>query len=528
MSCCEPSVSPLSSGSIGPVLSEMLSVADAAALSAATSVGTQEGTAVFVRTYRAYFVSTNLATPATVAANEVLTHASGGNWRWERMEVPHPTWARQDAWFIYPGAGSDEADGLTSGTAISTFAELARRVGKRWFQRNYGTTNNPALRSIVVQLVGTAVVDEVVTLDILQDRNVTMSLLGVRTLATSTTVNGAPTAQSGNTPGAVTGASWTTASEVGRLIRNVAADSYTWGAKDNGASSLRVGPWVGASQTSAIGIQGGAPAAPVDGGALETYTISQMPNLNLRMGGGNSTRGIIVQDIEFTSYLSIAAVGGQHVFNRCRWSGSTIRFSGGLFGFDNCCFPTNPSAAVGNDSHCVAYFNACVFLSATWTAATSAKRCEVVVTNGSLFQTTSIQMSKVELRTNNTLYGSAALFCDTATEPVQISAGGSLRTSSPLAGTNITGYGVRLTGAARLEVDNAVVNLITGSLGDFCFGRASALPATRTSVISRDPATGLEGTARTLSWTNLAAAYGSGGFGGCANDTVTGCLATIN
>lgn len=45
--------------------------------------------------------------------------------------VNEPSWSGQATWYVDPASGSDDNSGLTSGTALATFAELQRRWGER-------------------------------------------------------------------------------------------------------------------------------------------------------------------------------------------------------------------------------------------------------------------------------------------------------------------------------------------------------------------------------------------------------------
>src|SRR5690242_19776786 len=95
---------------IGPVLSELLSVANIAALAPLTY---GDGTGIYVRTVRDYFVY-RAASTATVDGITVAAHASGTG-RWERLNIPHPSWAQQAAWYLNASA-SPAVSSVPAGT----------------------------------------------------------------------------------------------------------------------------------------------------------------------------------------------------------------------------------------------------------------------------------------------------------------------------------------------------------------------------------------------------------------------------
>lgn len=111
-----------SAGQIGPVLSELLSVANIAALAPLTY---GDGTAIFVRSVRDFWVY-RAGSTATADAITVVAHASGTG-RWERLCIAHPSWVQQAAWVITPSTGDDENEG-GSGAPLRTAAELERRL----------------------------------------------------------------------------------------------------------------------------------------------------------------------------------------------------------------------------------------------------------------------------------------------------------------------------------------------------------------------------------------------------------------
>lgn len=113
----QPSVSEL-----GPVLSSLLSVATIADLAPLTY---GDGTGIYVRSVRDYWVY-RAASTTTADAITVVAHSSGTG-RWERLNMAHPSWARQTDWAISEASGADEASG-TAASPLRTSAEFNRRT----------------------------------------------------------------------------------------------------------------------------------------------------------------------------------------------------------------------------------------------------------------------------------------------------------------------------------------------------------------------------------------------------------------
>lgn len=68
---------------------------------------------------------------STATIDGITIVAANGSGRWERINLGSVEWRIRDTWYIDPSLGNDESSGLTSGTAIKTFAELVRRWGPK-------------------------------------------------------------------------------------------------------------------------------------------------------------------------------------------------------------------------------------------------------------------------------------------------------------------------------------------------------------------------------------------------------------
>lgn len=66
---------------------------------------------------------------SALTTDGITVIAANGPGRWERSNLGSVDWRSQATWYVDAVAGNDERNGLTSGTALKTFAELTRRWG---------------------------------------------------------------------------------------------------------------------------------------------------------------------------------------------------------------------------------------------------------------------------------------------------------------------------------------------------------------------------------------------------------------
>lgn len=224
---------------------QFASVANGAALSALDITAIPEGTSIYVLTYKARF-TLDKTTTRTADPDRVLASPSPTSW-WIRSEGSgDPFWQSQAAWYIDPSVlhgGSDENDGLTSGTPIKSIAEWRRRVkGARYTSDVVIRVLSASTNSDDGLFYGFTTTDQALT---------KVVLLGVPTLVFSGTIT-AYQAYSGNTRGSITDASipvsWTTSGGVSsssgsRFVRKVGSGirHYACLAKDLGANTVQMG-----------------------------------------------------------------------------------------------------------------------------------------------------------------------------------------------------------------------------------------------------------------------------------------------
>jgi hypothetical protein len=113
---------------------DSISSSSVANLTELAALSPSEGSLVFVQTLRDYFsfsaTSTLTADSITVVDSTVTTG------KWERKKLASDMWAYQSTWYINATTGNDENNGLTSGTALKTHAELQRRLQNAEIKQN--------------------------------------------------------------------------------------------------------------------------------------------------------------------------------------------------------------------------------------------------------------------------------------------------------------------------------------------------------------------------------------------------------
>lgn len=97
-----------------------------AALSASSVTTDNNGEFAYVLSVKDLWIY-NSSSALTTDGITIIT--ANGPGRWERSNLGSVEWRSQITWYVDPVAGNDERNGLTSGTALKTFAELTRRWG---------------------------------------------------------------------------------------------------------------------------------------------------------------------------------------------------------------------------------------------------------------------------------------------------------------------------------------------------------------------------------------------------------------
>ena len=291
-------------------------------LSTVDDLAIDNGALVWVESRKRYFMLDKLNTDALLDGQVVATKSGAG--RWVSLD-----WTSSIHWaivyaavFIDPAAGSDDNDGLNAGTALKTFAELARRVPvlRQSIAVNYNSATSPAATDVLAW-------NPIVR----WDRNLTatvpaVSINGVITagalpagatgiLATSSNVVGNVPAQISDTGGA--GVAW----PVGTLLE--ATSGASSGARsyvmlDEGAGVASVGVW-----RNAAGTANATPPAPGD--TYRVITLTQVPNVELTGTAFFTLKNLHVLEWSQTAQCDSPAI----TFNLCKLLFTTFAPAGG-------------------------------------------------------------------------------------------------------------------------------------------------------------------------------------------------------
>lgn len=225
-------------------VSSYLTVATIAALTALNVAALPDGTTVWVRSLKDFFVI-RTAADATDATNFLVVASSDAARRWFRQCQSSAEWATTLTWFVDPAGGNNENAGATVGAPLRTLSELERRL------RGQTVIGNQT----VTLAAGTfAQVDPIrVTWNVQTSTfgRGTLTIQGTRTVAASYTL----TAVTGQNGAAAAGgqellvtAVGMGAAEVDQLIRFQTAGgafrAIGWGKRDVGGGQISVSnPW---------------------------------------------------------------------------------------------------------------------------------------------------------------------------------------------------------------------------------------------------------------------------------------------
>jgi len=218
----------------GALSSATATFATVAQLEAVDETTYQDGAYVSVASLRAIFMLV-IGSPAS---NDDITIVKtlGNTGMWHRVQAPCNYWLLQSTWHIN-SAGDDENDGLTSGTALKTIGEFARRIRGGSIQQNTTVYVKSSFTTEDVELHVSLAPG--VTLQIYDDAP-TVAASG--TLSSVTNSSGATsTLTSATDSGLAT--SWTASSLVRALLKvdkGGGAYAYCWVEKDLGAKAARL------------------------------------------------------------------------------------------------------------------------------------------------------------------------------------------------------------------------------------------------------------------------------------------------
>jgi len=250
---------------------------------------------------------------------------------WCRKEDDSGAFNTQLVWYVNSVTGSDNNDGLTSGTAIKTFAQLRERVGTPWYL--------PAAQ-VDIYVSGVFPLPDTLELDIEQQETTSVVFHGAESV-----VAHVPTgftaktdmARGTNTRPDVTEASvnWTTYE--GLLIKDTATSpaKYAWISADLGAGQARTSAWLAFDPVSTTINPAAATVAVSDPFSIVIGPRIYYTSIKVRPINRMASACVIFDNIDLYWEFEAYAPGGVILLSNCRLPlGAT--YGPGLTVMQNC------------------------------------------------------------------------------------------------------------------------------------------------------------------------------------------------
>jgi hypothetical protein len=436
--------------------------------------------------------------PLTVDNIDVYATANGGTSRWLRTNVKSFIPSSQATWFIDPSAGNDENDGLGSGTAIKTFAELLRRTAKTF------------LASTTITLLGSLPSSDPFSLDdVLLGQSVQILVTGAPTTARTGTISAQTAISPGtNTPQSGTDGVISWAADVKKRFRNTTAgprlDQLSWVAKNSGGGAARF------SRMASIPLTLGSVATVSVGlNTSDTYEIQDlvsvtMPRMSIRAIPGASVVGACIEfrNIQFNRANTLNFDPETYensvltIFKGCRFDGYIVTAgpTSAQVWFVQCCF-TLAFILSGNFV---------IFLNGAFIGLIA---CQIRGPSLAQFVgDTLIQgCNPLEVRMGSDVENDSGLsIFDGSDIGMKIFEGAAMRGGGRLWGSGNAGVGLQVQGDGRYNYATAQAPLITGSGGDFRCGN------TALGLVMINPTSGAALASINQTWTLLGTALPTG------------------
>jgi len=449
----------------------------------------------------------------------------------------------QDSWYIdtanASGTALDTNDGHTSTTALRTHAELLRRWGPAPRFGLYVNIYELSDMSGSDPMRFALAVDDNYWVSWYLSPNITIGS-GSTSVQTGTFSSVTNLAASSNTATQATdslGRSWTTL--LGKRVRDLTSGAIAWPVKDLGSGAVRLTPpstwfddFTDFPTTTTFGT--------VHTYRVETLRKAYVSEISLTSGTANSGSNgkLWIQDADFqnTSAIVVNSTGPSVTFRGCHFSsvvevantglgftnfsnsyiesvfavaggGGTIFLGGGIKGLST--QPSFQTTGVG-----VATIDADALIQGG--AGISVPMGSVVLGRVGIFDTV-VRAQKGNPRGSAIVVGGQN---STFSSP----AGGHVRIANfsygaaAVYGSGNAGYGIDVFPAHSVDVQSTAAITVTGSSGDFILGEDS----TAATPFDKGASPPAYKAAVTGSWTNFAAALGSGGFAGNATNPTRG------
>jgi hypothetical protein len=486
---------------------------------------------LIVNSVRDYFV---LDKSSTLTADGItIIQPATGPGRWIRENTPRTSWLYQSTWYVDPTNGYDENNGLTSGAALKTVAELARR----WAGRTIPQTTT-------VYIMSDTTTNDLLNVNVTLAAGVNLHFIGAMVTTRVGTITAIANANhSAQTPPTLTDTTLSNAfswsSDLGKpVILN--SDTLTWTWKAVGGYKVNTGFWglssanqTALNQSLGLGVINGSTAR--DPKVNDTYEVVSLPSVNLglvnvRAEGAiptSYTTGVVL----FENLNFISGSGAHH---RLASQGPVVEAL-------NCSFAGDWAfLADANSQDLRVYLANCLFGGQVTMGPGAVTMSACVVRGGNVnvtgthckidTDTLIVESTAVQDGAIYTSNGSAitlngvAIFDSTCSASLQIGAYSTVNATGLVWGNNSSGVGVIVQHNGCLVYNSSIVPTVTGAISDFRIGTTT--DATSPFNLDRFKyQTGHKSTAINNSWSNLVAATPSG-FGGSAVNVVNGAKIT--
>lgn len=457
------------------------SIAPVAELAGLADLSAASGNLAFVETVRAWFTFDPESTE-TPNGITVLTGAAPG--RWLRLAVPHLSWQEQDEWHLNLETGNNEADGATPSTAIRDYTELVRRTGAPW-----------RIDDRIVHLYWDAPAIDDVQMAISVSATALVVVHGRQTSIGTGTVTAFAAENFVNEATLVTDTARTTW-PVGALVRipsGPRAGVQFWIAADLGGGVARTS--VPILINVVVDPLNGTKTNLSPGDPYEIVSETDATNLTFEIDGGGSVLGnrgvVVIENVHFPTFLT--SRDQPLVLVSCRSS----FYRSATINTNNHCFMTAVLATANGNSNSGLYLNALMITFGVW-----------LFNEHPVMENTSPGGKPGSQH----FYEDYVAFFNTP-NPITVWNGMRTYLRHGTFGTGNTGdAGIQVQAGGQFRYSPPTTFTLAGPTNDVTLGTKTAIPRI-------DPATNLPGGASvTLSYANLLATYGSGGFGGSAVD----------
>lgn len=475
-----------------------IEVADFAALAAIPDASLSSGTLAYVLTYKDFFILDHVSAKSTDTDTTSATNSGTG--RWLRQNIPHTFWQTKTSWYIDSVNGNDGYNGQTE-FPLKTHAELVRRVGY-----TYIPTSN-----ITINIVS-ATIDSIDVPYMPYDTYV--QYVGTKTSVNTGTVNSV-TARSGTTNQPLivnhaTAAYWATYANAPYLVTMTSGTSLggSFWVQENlnpttpGSGRMTpccisdISPFPNLTESNSI----------AGSDTFAVYTLTTVPSIKLSATKSSvtSASSYYFKNLRVTSAMDIH---GRASFIECYFDSTTTMHKES--GSDNGAYNNIINCAMPNNN---------TFISEGPTSINAGKMY-FIYAHGYLELNTGVYFGRLTSNSGSIVRINDAWAYGWSSYAVDIYPTSNVR-ASLLWGVSATGgsYGVYVRSAGVLTFSDSSTLKIDGAAAyDFAFG---ATPTT--SCRAFDDSAGTYATSRTLTWANLAAAIGSGGFADYIVDPVSG------